>query len=121
VFRLDSANVPLFQWHRDGTIDLYAMAHLLSFDSFSIGRRRTTVRVLNRAHAGRRQERVAVPRPRDVALPGGGAGGDLKPREQLERAPRVEVAQARPGGAHTAARREHQPDKACVPAGISHW
>jgi hypothetical protein len=47
VFRLDSANVPLFQWHRDGTIDLFAMAHVLSFDSFPIGRRRTTVRVVS--------------------------------------------------------------------------
>jgi hypothetical protein len=47
VFMLDSAHVPLWQWHENGDIDLYAMAGWLSFDSFSIGRRRTEVRVLN--------------------------------------------------------------------------
>jgi hypothetical protein len=37
VFVLDSNTVPLWQLHRDGTLDLYAMAGLLSFDSFAIG------------------------------------------------------------------------------------
>jgi hypothetical protein len=37
VFVLDSDTVPLWQMHRDEEIDLYAMAHLLSFDSFAIG------------------------------------------------------------------------------------
>ncbi len=47
VFRLDSGNVPLWQWHQNGTIDLYAMAGLVSFDSFNINRRRTMVRSSN--------------------------------------------------------------------------
>ncbi|MEX0359467.1 MAG: hypothetical protein AB3N10_00635, partial [Allomuricauda sp.] len=37
TFYLDSANTPLWRMHRDGDIDLYAMAGLLSFDSFAIG------------------------------------------------------------------------------------
>jgi hypothetical protein len=37
VFVMDSNTVPLWQMHEAGTIDLYAMAGLLSFDSFSIG------------------------------------------------------------------------------------
>ncbi|MGW2050901.1 hypothetical protein ACWCPF_37890 [Streptomyces sp. NPDC001858] len=44
VFRLDSATTPLWEWHKKGIIDLYAMAGLLSFDSFTIVRRRTMVR-----------------------------------------------------------------------------
>jgi hypothetical protein len=44
VFRLDSANVPLWQWHNDGIIDLYAMAGLLSFDSFQVIRLLTSVK-----------------------------------------------------------------------------
>jgi hypothetical protein len=47
VFRLDSATAPLWQWHRDGTIDLYAMAGLTSFDSFDVARKRTLVRSAN--------------------------------------------------------------------------
>jgi hypothetical protein len=47
VFRLDSATAPLWQWHRDGTIDLYAMAGLTSFDSFDVARKRTMVRSAN--------------------------------------------------------------------------
>jgi hypothetical protein len=47
VFRLDSATAPLWQWHQDGVIDLYAMAGLISFDSFEINRRRTMVRSTN--------------------------------------------------------------------------
>lgn len=37
VFMMDSETVPLWRMHQDGVIDLYAMAGLLSFDSFSIG------------------------------------------------------------------------------------
>jgi hypothetical protein len=37
VFVMDSSTVPLWQMHEAGTIDLYALAGLLSFDSFSIG------------------------------------------------------------------------------------
>lgn len=37
VFVLDSEDVPLWRMHRDGEIDLYAMAGLLSFDSFAVG------------------------------------------------------------------------------------
>lgn len=47
VYCLDSATVPLWQWHEAGTIDLYAMADLLSFESFSFGRPRTSVRVID--------------------------------------------------------------------------
>lgn len=47
VFCLDSATVPLWEWHQQGSIDLYAMAHLLSFDSFSFGRGRTSVRKID--------------------------------------------------------------------------
>jgi hypothetical protein len=47
VFRLDSGTAPLWQWHQDGKIDLYAMAGLLSFDSFNINRKRTLVRSTN--------------------------------------------------------------------------
>lgn len=37
VFAMDSADVELWRMHEDGKIDLYAMAGLLSFDSFSLG------------------------------------------------------------------------------------
>ena len=37
VFAMDSASVDLWRMHNDGVIDLYAMAGLLSFDSFSLG------------------------------------------------------------------------------------
>jgi hypothetical protein len=37
VFVLDSRDVPLWQMHENGALDLYALAHLLSFDSFAIG------------------------------------------------------------------------------------
>lgn len=37
VFMMDSQSVPLWQMHNDGQLDLYALAHLLSFDSFAIG------------------------------------------------------------------------------------
>ncbi|MCB0666906.1 MAG: hypothetical protein KDC80_13820, partial [Saprospiraceae bacterium] len=37
VFVLDSDSVPLWRHHNDGTLDLYALAHLLSFDSFNMG------------------------------------------------------------------------------------
>lgn len=37
VFVMDSATVPLWQMHEAGTIDLYALAGLNSFDSFSLG------------------------------------------------------------------------------------
>ncbi|MBU0653568.1 MAG: hypothetical protein KJ914_00375 [Gammaproteobacteria bacterium] len=47
VFRLDSATAPLWQWHQDERLDLYAMAGLISFDSFNIRRKRTMVRVTN--------------------------------------------------------------------------
>lgn len=47
VFQLDSATAPLWQWHRDGQIDLYAMAGLTSFDSFDVARKRTIVRSAN--------------------------------------------------------------------------
>jgi len=47
VFRLDSATAPLWQWHQNGTIDLYAMAGLTSFSSFDFRRSRTLVRSLN--------------------------------------------------------------------------
>jgi len=47
VFRLDSATAPLWQWHQDGAIDLYAMAGLTSFASFDISRGRTMVRSTN--------------------------------------------------------------------------
>lgn len=43
VFCLDSAIVPLADWHERGLIDLYAMAGLLSFDSFSVVRAQTAV------------------------------------------------------------------------------
>ena len=46
VFMLDSANTPLWQWHQDGTLDLYALAGVLSFDSFQVERPRTWVRVV---------------------------------------------------------------------------
>jgi hypothetical protein len=47
VFRLDSGTAPLWQWHKDGTIDLYSMAGLISFDSFTARRKRTMVRSTN--------------------------------------------------------------------------
>ncbi len=37
VFVLDSRDVPLWQMHENGQLDLFALAHLLSFDSFAIG------------------------------------------------------------------------------------
>lgn len=37
VFTMDSRDVELWRMHEDGVIDLYAMAGLLSFDSFSLG------------------------------------------------------------------------------------
>lgn len=37
VFVLDSRDVPLWQLHESGTLDLYALAHVLSFDSFALG------------------------------------------------------------------------------------
>lgn len=49
VFRLDSATAPLWQWHQQGLIDLYAMAGLISFDSFNIRRGRTLVRSVDGA------------------------------------------------------------------------
>jgi hypothetical protein len=36
VFVIDSDTVPLAQWHREKRLDLYAMAGLLSFDSFDV-------------------------------------------------------------------------------------
>jgi hypothetical protein len=47
VMRLDSGTAPLWQWHKDGKIDLYAMAGLTSFDSFNVRRTRTVVRSTN--------------------------------------------------------------------------
>jgi hypothetical protein len=47
VFRLDSGAAPLWRWHKDGAIDLYAMAGLTSFDSFDFLRRRTMIRSVN--------------------------------------------------------------------------
>lgn len=45
VFRMDSANLPLWDMHNRGVIDLYQMAGLLSFDSFQVfPRPRTLVR-----------------------------------------------------------------------------
>ncbi|CDG83157.1 hypothetical protein GJA_2526 [Janthinobacterium agaricidamnosum NBRC 102515 = DSM 9628] len=41
---LDSANTPLWQWHNDGTLDLYALAGLLSFSSLDVFRPRAWVR-----------------------------------------------------------------------------
>src|SRR5574341_428264 len=37
VFVMDSLTVPLWQMHENGELDLYALSHLLSFDSFAIG------------------------------------------------------------------------------------
>ena len=37
VFVMDSQTVPLWDMHNNGEIDLYAMAHLISADSFAIG------------------------------------------------------------------------------------
>ncbi len=39
VLLLDSAKTPLYEWHNDGTLDLYAMAGLLSLDSFEVSQR----------------------------------------------------------------------------------
>lgn len=47
VFVLDSAVMPLRDWHNAGTIDLYVMAGLLSTDRFSVRRSRTEVRVVS--------------------------------------------------------------------------
>jgi hypothetical protein len=49
VYCLDSATVPLWEWHEQELIDLYAMAHLLSFDTFfsSFGKGRTSVRKID--------------------------------------------------------------------------
>jgi len=44
VFMLDSANTPLWDWHERGVLDLYALAGLLSFDSFDVFRPRTVVK-----------------------------------------------------------------------------
>ena len=46
VLMLDSANTPLWQWHNEGTIDLFAMAGIFSSDSFQVQRPRTWVRVV---------------------------------------------------------------------------
>jgi hypothetical protein len=46
VLMLDSANTPLWQWQEDGTIDLNALAGVLSFDSFKVERPRTWIRVV---------------------------------------------------------------------------
>lgn len=46
VLMLDSANTPLWQWHEDGMLDLYALAGVLSFDSFQVERPRTWVRAV---------------------------------------------------------------------------
>lgn len=46
VFVLDSATTPLWRWHRDGFIDLYALAGLGSLNSFQIQRPRTWVRTV---------------------------------------------------------------------------
>jgi len=47
VFMLDSAYVQLWRWHEDGVIDLYALAGLLSFDSFQVQRPETWVRTVD--------------------------------------------------------------------------
>ena len=44
VFMLDSANTPLWDWHNRGVLDLYAMAGLLSLDSFQVYRPHTVVK-----------------------------------------------------------------------------
>jgi hypothetical protein len=47
VARMDSATLPLWQMHLDGDVDLYALAGLLSFDSFQLfPRPRTLVRTV---------------------------------------------------------------------------
>lgn len=46
VLMLDSDNTQLWQWQQDGTLDLYALAGVLSFDSFQVERPRTWVRVV---------------------------------------------------------------------------
>jgi hypothetical protein len=43
VFMLDSAHVQLWRWHKEGFIDLYALAGLLSFKSIQVQRPRTWV------------------------------------------------------------------------------
>jgi len=43
---LDSEHTPLWQWHQEGFLDLYAMAGVLSFDSIALQRPRTWVRVV---------------------------------------------------------------------------
>lgn len=47
VFMLDSAHVPLWEWHKEGFIDLYSLAGLLSFDPFSLQHPRTMVRTVS--------------------------------------------------------------------------
>jgi hypothetical protein len=46
VLVLDSDKVPLARWHREGLLDLYAMAGLFSTDSFSPARARTAVKIV---------------------------------------------------------------------------
>ena len=46
VFMLDSANTNLVDWHNDRTLDLYALAGVLSFHSLQVQRPRTWVCVV---------------------------------------------------------------------------
>lgn len=48
VMCLDSDVLPLHEWHARGTIDLYALAGVASFDSFQVFRQRTAVHVMSR-------------------------------------------------------------------------
>jgi hypothetical protein len=48
VMCLDSELLPLHEWHARGTIDLYALAGVASFDSFQVFRQRTAVHVMSR-------------------------------------------------------------------------
>lgn len=47
TFCLDSEVLPLHEWHRDGTIDLYSLAGVAN-TSFTVWRRRTAVHVMSR-------------------------------------------------------------------------
>ncbi|MFO1535826.1 MAG: hypothetical protein ABR586_09195 [Thermoplasmatota archaeon] len=48
VLMFDSANTPLWRLHQDGIMDLMALAHLGSFDTFQVaGRGRSVVKVVN--------------------------------------------------------------------------
>ncbi len=49
VFKFSSRDASLWQWHQNGDIDLYAMAGLLSFDSFSPRKPSTKVRSVSRS------------------------------------------------------------------------